>query len=108
MRLFPRRNDVYTYHAEQMHKIFDSVVRISAVHYFCHNNLNAGCDVPTEYLQEHDSIVGGLQNTLELCCGARVMPIRNVHTEQGLVNNALGFIHSFVYGDNSHIESINV
>jgi ATP-dependent exoDNAse (exonuclease V), alpha subunit - helicase superfamily I member len=41
--------------------------------------------------------MGGLQKKLFLCVGARVMLLRNLWTDVGLCNGALGTIHSIVY-----------
>lgn len=80
----------------------------TAVHTFGHHDFAAGSEVPSNFHNIDDDCVGSLPLQLCLCIGARVMLIRNIHTDQGLVNGAIGYIHSFAYDENNVVENIHV
>jgi energy-coupling factor transporter ATP-binding protein EcfA2 len=48
-------------------------------------------------IKQEEERYHGLENTLKLVTGARVMLRRNLLTEQGLVNGSLGFVREIVY-----------
>ena len=52
--------------------------------------------------------MGGLQKTLYLALDARVMLLRNIWTEVGLCNGALGTVHQIIYAENQCPPSLPV
>ncbi|XP_078330842.1 uncharacterized protein LOC144624760 [Crassostrea virginica] len=95
---FPKRKDVDSYNNEQLEKL-QGIKTIPAVHFFSNNDVNPMSSVNETYIPLDDQIAGGLRNVLRLSIGARVMLIRNIFTEKGLVNGALGVITGFQYTD---------
>lgn len=65
---------------------------IEAVHYFSNNDLHPEESVPQELIPLEDRDAGGLLNKLYISVGTRVMLLRNLETEVGLVNGALGYV----------------
>lgn len=51
---------------------------------------------------------GGLHELLELCVDARVMLLCNINTPLGLVNGALGTVHSFSFDENHSVTAVNI
>jgi hypothetical protein len=49
-------------------------------------------------LPEHADDCGGLEASIKLAVGAKVMLRRNIHTEDGLVNGAIGTVTGFQWG----------
>lgn len=63
--------------------------------------------VPREWLPDpkNRDEAGGLPEVLRLAIGARVMLRRNLDTEDGLVNGAVGSISKFKYADGTFVEA---
>lgn len=62
-------------------------------------------DIST-YIPKKTSDCAGLLTVLEIVCGSRVMLVRNIFTEHGLVNGAQGTVTSITY-DNDYTNNIS-
>ena len=67
---------------------------LEAVHYYSSDDVSPGADVNIDHIPEDDRLAGGLPNFLNLSAGSRVMLIRNIMTDFGLVNGAMGTVVS--------------
>ena len=54
--------------------------------------MEAGYNVASEYIPEDDRHAGGLPSSQQISLGTRVMLLRNLLTEEGLVNGAMGVV----------------
>ncbi|XP_053389653.1 ATP-dependent DNA helicase PIF1-like [Mercenaria mercenaria] len=61
-----------------------------------------------QFIPKDDRDAGGLPNILHVSRGTRVMLIRNIATDQGLVNGALGFVEKILYNDEYGVSSVLV
>lgn len=94
---FPLRKQVEQYNNHLLSKIGTNIISISASHYFSQSDQNALASVDSNYIPTDDRLAGGLCNILQIAINARVMLIRNIHTESGLVNGAMGTISDISY-----------
>lgn len=108
IHLFALRSDVAAFNSAKLAKSSSPTVHIPSVHYFGHYDVDAGSEVPSNFFDTCGDDVGGLSSHLTLCLGARVMLIRNIHIEQGLVNGAMGYIHSFEISDSGVVQTVNI
>jgi len=89
MRIYSLNVDVDTFNEKQLQKLHTQTVTIKAK-----DKLPSECtNQSSAVVDEHNS---GLASTLTLKVNARVMLIRNVDTELGLFNGALGTITGFL------------
>ena len=65
----------------------------TANHSFLTFDINPGGQVSNELIPKHDRNAGGLPLTLHISIGTRIMLLRNLLTEEGLVNGAMGTVH---------------
>ena len=106
LRIFPTRNEVYAYNREKQLTFNANIITVQAHHSFTSDDMNSkSSDNDTEsYVPEDDRTeAGGLPRILQFTLQTRVMLLRNIATDQGLVNGALGFIQHIEYEDNSPI-----
>ena len=80
---------------EMQSQVKQTCIQIPAVHQFGSSD-NTQENVTDEFIPKDDRDAGGLPRILSLSVGTRVMLIRNIATEQGLINGALGFVRSII------------
>lgn len=104
LHLYPVNRQVREYNNIQQNIISgDSSTIIPAMHMFSDYDAHAGQIATSEFIPEDDRDAGGLPNILTLSIGSRVMLLRNIMTDQGLVNSALGCVHSIQFEENKPI-----
>lgn len=109
LHIFPLRKQVEQYNNHLLSKIGTNIISISASHYFSQSDQNALASVDSNYIPTDDRLAGGLCNILQIAINARVMLIRNIHTESGLVNGAMGTISDISYETrNGHSEPTKI
>lgn len=81
---------------------------LHATHYFASNDPNTGNDVPNSFIPQDDNAAGGLPSCVQLSINSRVMLIRNLNTQNGLVNGAMGYVEPFTRSLSGKIVSVNM
>lgn len=92
LHIFPTRKQVELYNKEQLTKLCNKTYVIHAEHYFSSSERNAHALVPMEMIPVDNSLAGGLEKELMISINCRVMLTRNINTDQGLVNGAMGVV----------------
>ena len=85
------------YNQIQLQKLQSSIFTVKAHHYFISSDQNALGEVPDEFNPSSDSDTGGFNRNIEIVIGARIMLTRNINTDEGLVNGAVGIITSIEF-----------
>ena len=102
LRVFPTVREVLEYNEHMQLHLNQHCIQHTARHQF--QSADSGNDnVTDEYIPSDDRDAGGLPRRLLLSVGTRVMLTRNIATENGLVNGALGFVKAFTFEDNQLI-----
>lgn len=76
----------------------DNVITVIAQHTMIDSHTGSvrrGFVVPRALIPKSPDECGGLQNTVRLAVGCRILLRRNVHTEDGLANGAIGTVRGF-------------
>jgi hypothetical protein len=107
LHVYPTRSAVTTYNAFRQSHLAEEQCAIKADHYFSSDDVNPSDVVPSEYIPNDDRDAGNLPSTLICSVNTRIMLIRNIMTDTGLVNGAMGVITSITYRDN-HVDAIHV
>ena len=86
-----------------------NMYEINTEHFFSQTDRESGAECGEHYIPEDDRDAGNLPLVLNLKLHSRVMLIRNILTEHGLVNGAIGTISAFdVDADSNYVIFINV
>ena len=95
LHLFPTRRDVDAHNLLRQQSLNRYGQTLKAKHYFSSKDHTPGEDVSLTLLPTNDHDAGNLPSTIQLSISSCVMLIRNVMTTHGLVNSAMGSVHSF-------------
>ncbi|MEW8546654.1 MAG: DUF6570 domain-containing protein [Candidatus Thiodiazotropha sp.] len=91
LRVYPTLSQVSSFNKKQQNKLSPAFVLINAEHEVHNGQLGINQNID-DFIPDDDRNAGGLPKTLTVSVGTRVMLIRNIATDQGLVNGALGFV----------------
>ena len=106
LRVFPTVREVTEYNKMKQEHLNKHCIQHVAAHEF-HSTDTGVNDCIDNFIPNDDRDAGGLPRVLSLSPGTRVMLIRNIATDQGLVNGALGFVKT-CYFENGQLLSIYV
>lgn len=82
---------------------------IRARHYFSEQDMHANEQVSEEFIPEDDRDAGGLPSSLTISVGSRVMLLRNLCLQYGLINGACGVVTHIQPSQNESIlQSVSV
>ena len=92
LRLFPTMAEVKKYNIIKQNQLKYDMITIQAEHDFADCNLSDRSEPIEQFIPDDDRDAGGLPASLTLCTATRVMLIRNIATDYGMVNGILGFV----------------
>lgn len=101
LHIYPTRQQVEMYNNNQLSKLANTI-RIYADHFYASEDDNFMGQVLSDHIPSDDTIAGGLRNLLMVSVGARVMLMRNIKTENGLVNGAIGTIVNIIFSSENN------
>lgn len=92
LHIFPTNKQVIE-HNKYLQSLLNSRVHtFMSDHVFSNYDVHPGLDVPPELIPNDDRHAGGLPQELQVSVGTRVMLLRNLVTNEGLVNGAMGIV----------------
>lgn len=98
LRVYPTLKEVQEYNLQRQYELTENTVQIDAVNEFSSSDIGQDDDI-NNFIPADDRDAGGLPNILLLSIGTRVMLIRNIATDYGLINGALGFVHHIEFAE---------
>lgn len=99
LHIYATNKMVNCYNLKKQELLNSCYISVRATHLFSDHDVSPGAEVPNEWIPPDDRNAGGLQHFLRVSLGTRVMLLRNLLTEQGLVNGAMVVV--------VHIETTN-
>ena len=103
--IYPKRSSVLMRNCQCVDNLPGNVYEIQAEHFFSQSDREAGIECSEHYIPEDDRDAGNLPRVLKLKVNCRVMLIRNILTEHGLVNGAMGTVSSVDIDPNTKVVS---
>ena len=92
LHAYPTRKKVHAYNSQRQEQLQQNTQTYQSKHYFSSNDFQPGGEVSEEYIPDDDNDAGGLPRQLVCSIGTRVMLIRNIECDDGLVNGAMGVV----------------
>ena len=108
LHIYPTRKQVEQYNEQRQSVLNPCPSVIYAFHYFSDQQKLTGTKVDDYFIPEDDRDAGSLPNCLHLSVGTRVMLIRNIMTETGLVNGVMGCVHNMLRNSDGIVSSVFV
>ena len=92
MHMYPKIKQVAEWNTKRQKQINGLFYRCSATHIFSDFDSHAGEQASQDYIPEDDRDAGGLPRLLIVSKNSRVMLLRNIMTDAGLVNGATAYV----------------
>lgn len=92
LHIFPTKAEVDAHNALMQQSLPSITCTFTAIHSFSNNDIGSNATVPEEYIPPDDRDAGGLLRHLHLSTGTKVMLLRNLNVDIGLVNGAIGTV----------------
>ena len=96
MHIYPKIKQVLQWNTERQGALCKNSVLIHATHIFSDLDSHAGNLAPDQFIPTDDRDAGELPKLLQISINSRVMLLRNIMTDKGLVNGATGYIEGYV------------
>jgi hypothetical protein len=108
LRICPKLAEVNEYNNERQNSLVSHAYTFAAEHYFSSQDRTPSAIVDPIYIPNDDRDAGNIPNQLRLSFGSRVMLIRNLMTQTGLVNGAMGSVHNLDFDSRGNPIAVNV
>ena len=105
LHIFPTRKQVENHNEMQLCASQNNVVTVHATHYYSSSDNYPAADVNDSHIPLDERIAGGLLKVFQVSIHARFMLIRNIDTDAGLVNGAMGTVTEIMRSPDSEIHS---